>query len=904
MTSPARARLPGAEARAVGAAFVTLFGMAAAHALLETARDALFLARLPPSQLPWAYLAIAAGAAAISQVPLPSSRTRLGRHALPLVLLATAGVTLAVWASGASGPWTVRALYVWTGVNATITGLHFWLRVGERWTVTQAKRTYRWVALGGLLGGIAGAALARGLAAGGPPDRLVLASALVQALAAAGPALLLAAPRRAGARPRVSLRSSRRLLRERPYVRGLASLALLATLALTAADFVFKSHVAREVPASQLAWFFATFYTVLNALALVTQLAVTGWLLRVLGLVRAQQVLPALLLVASGGVVAGLGAVAALLLKIADGSLREAHRTTSELLLVPLPDDVRARTKPLLDVVVRRGGQALASIAILAAMALPGAEAWVAAATALLSLAWMAQAIALRRPYLDLFRTALRDRAPAELPPVDLGSLEALFVALGSDDDAEVVAAMDVLADQGRARLVPSVILYHPSEEVALHALALFERSGRRDLGAAADRLLGHPSARMRAAALQARASPAPEDGALLRGALADASPVVRAAAAVALVSLGELAHGAGGVLAALLADPDPEARRALARAIAHRPSPALEDVLLALASSEDPEVLVDVSRAAGALRSARLLPGLLGLLERREVRAPARAALLAFGDEGLAFLEAALADASLPGEIRRHVPRTISRFEPERAGRVLLARLPDEPDGLVRFKILRGLGRIVADSPAVELDRSLLRRAAERTLEAAFRLVRWRTVLEAGAREDPRRATRVHALLAALLRDKERHATERLFRLLALDLRGEDLEDVHRGLENADPRLRASSRELLEHLLRPALRGPVLALVDEAPDLARLARAGSFAPRGALEYEGLLAALLDAPGDTLRTLTVHHVAELGLAGLRDEIVRLRRERATPLLERAAARALRALPERTRGAPP
>jgi len=31
----------------------------AAHTLLETARDALFLARLPPSRLAWVYLAIA-----------------------------------------------------------------------------------------------------------------------------------------------------------------------------------------------------------------------------------------------------------------------------------------------------------------------------------------------------------------------------------------------------------------------------------------------------------------------------------------------------------------------------------------------------------------------------------------------------------------------------------------------------------------------------------------------------------------------------------------------------------------------------------------------------------------------------------------------------------------------------
>ena len=48
------------ERRPTAIAFLVLFGILAAHTILETARDALFLARLPPSQLPWMYLAMAA----------------------------------------------------------------------------------------------------------------------------------------------------------------------------------------------------------------------------------------------------------------------------------------------------------------------------------------------------------------------------------------------------------------------------------------------------------------------------------------------------------------------------------------------------------------------------------------------------------------------------------------------------------------------------------------------------------------------------------------------------------------------------------------------------------------------------------------------------------------------------
>ncbi|HYG68689.1 MAG TPA: hypothetical protein VD838_13565, partial [Anaeromyxobacteraceae bacterium] len=348
--------------------------------MLETARDALFLAGLPASQLPWTYLAIAAAAAALASVRRPPGRSALGRHDLSALLLLCAGVTAALWALDARSPWVLRALYVWTGVNATVTSLHFWLVLGERWTVGQAKRLYGVVATAGLVGGVAGAALARVLAGTAGPDALVLASALALAATAAGPAVLVRSPGHAARPPPLPIAASVRLVRRHPYTRGLAVLALASTVAFTAVDFVFKSSVARQVAPHELPEFFASFYAVVNALALAGQVLATGWLLRVFGLPRVQWVLPALLAVGSAGVVGGVGILAAVLAKLVDGTLREGHRTTSELLLVPVPDDLRARAKPMLEIVARRGGQALASLGILGATALPHAERWVAGA--------------------------------------------------------------------------------------------------------------------------------------------------------------------------------------------------------------------------------------------------------------------------------------------------------------------------------------------------------------------------------------------------------------------------------------------------------------------------------------------------------------------------------------------
>ncbi|HEY7514812.1 MAG TPA: hypothetical protein VIC87_10055, partial [Vicinamibacteria bacterium] len=277
--------------------------------------------------------------------------------------------------------------------------------------------------------------------------------------------------------------------------------------------------------------------------------------------------------------------------------------------------------------------------------------------------------------------------------------------------------------------------------------------------------------------------------------------------------------------------------------------------------------------------------------LALRDVRSAARDALLAYGEEGLVFLAEALEDHALPHELRRHLPRTIALFSAQEAADVLQRHLPAETDGMVRFKMLRALNRLAAD-PGVLFDADLLRRATEATVEAAFRLVDWRRVLEEGAIADPRRATPGHELLVRLLRDKETHALERVFRLLALQFRDEDFRGIYFGLRNNDARVRSSSRELLENLVKAPLRMPLLALVDDAQDWDRLQRAAPFYSPRLVDYETLLARILDEPGESMRCIAIYHVGELGLVELKPRLLTFRPEETGFFLSRVVERTL------------
>jgi HEAT repeat protein len=333
------------------------------------------------------------------------------------------------------------------------------------------------------------------------------------------------------------------------------------------------------------------------------------------------------------------------------------------------------------------------------------------------------------------------------------------------------------------------------------------------------------------------------------------------------------------------------ETTLAVARVIREEPSKIFVKPLLRLVEVPEPEVQVLAAESMGRIGDDRFLPALLPLLTQRLTREAARQAFLAYGPAGLLFLDEALQDPSLPQELRRHLPRTLSLFEPAAAARVLERRLLPEEDGMVRFKILRALNRL-GQYPEVELDPRILEQAMSGTLQAALRLLHWRLVLERGVVEDARRRTPGHELLKSLLADKEAHATERLFRLLSLLHRKEDMKGIYRGLANSNAKVRAGSRELLENLLEPPLRAGVLALVDDAPLEERLRRAAPVYPASALGYEALLALMLEQSGESLRSVGAYHAGELRLQGLRPKLESMRTVEAGFFLARVAEHAL------------
>ena len=862
--------------------FATLLIIIAAHTMMETARDTLFLSDLPAARLPWAYLCIAALAVVVGGGFGRLTRSLPRRETLTIALLAVVAVSAAFWhLSDGRRPATLFALYVWTGLASSLLTIQLWLRAANLFDVGRAKRVFTLIGAGGLAGATLGAAGASVVLHFAEPRALILGGASLFACAAIVNRLWTTPPAPPLPAATEDGDSTLALLRRDPYLWRLLLLTVVATVVVTGLDFVFKSVVAESIARPRLGHFLARYHTAVNASALVFQLFLAPRVILGAGVIGALVLLPAI--VAAGtAATAALGGLAWILLaKATDGTMRHSlDRAGNEILHLPLAETVREHWKAVTTGLGQRGGQALASLALLVAVSFGASHHAIAAALAVLAIAWVACVLALRPLYVQRFREQLRTfkvGAQGTLPPLDLPSLEILLTAAGSTDDAEVLAALDMLEAYEKQDLVAPLLVDHRSRDVALRAVALLAESPRADVARLVERAASHPDGEVRAAALRLRAAAAPDE-ALLRHHLQDEAPAVRCAALVGLIGGGFLqGRQAEDALHELIAAVAPDAAATLACALVDLPPNLAAPLARELGANPDPAIGVSVARALAAEPSPVFLETLVALLADRAARGPAREALVALGDAALDRLERVLADPETPPAVRLHVPRTISAFASQRAAAILGRRLPDEDDYRVRYKILRGLGRLRADDRSLPIDAEALQGASEKFLARAATLlvyrVAWNKLAEAGAVPASR------GLLPALLEDKERRALESVFRVLHILEPSAEYGLVHRGLAAGDPRARAGGREILENVLRGPLGPALLAMTDTQAPAERLARLlethARPEARALLAADGdervrlahaLLARAADDPNGILRDIARHELGAVDQA--------------------------------------
>jgi ATP:ADP antiporter, AAA family len=875
------------EGRAFSLSFGVLALIIGAHTLVETARDTLFLSRLPPERLAFVYVAVALGTLLLT----PFSRRLVewvgARNALVLTSLASA-FGIGWFRLRPHGTVSVFALYVFCGLAITLLVAEFWIVASTLFTAAQGRRLFGPLAAGGVLGAVLGALVSTlTLMRYGVDALLVFASFgfVLAALVATFFELEEEGTLEAALEP-PPLPDAVQEARREPLTRKIALMVALSTALSVVIDYVFKARAVDYHSSAELGSFFARYYLALNAITLVLQLFLTGPLVARLGVLGVSLFSPGLLVLgALAATLTGVPLVTAITLRGLDGGLRNSvQRVALELLWAPIERHQKAEVKGLVDGAVARGAQALAAVGlgVLTSSLKVGLSTLTFIGAGLAAL-WLVAGLRVQRPYLELFRRALgrgdfdRDGQGREL---DLTAVEALLEALARPDPVDVIAAMNLLAERGRGRMVPALILYHDDERVLRRALELFAESERRDWFALGERLLQHRSQEVRLAAVRALAlagdRPAIERAAQhedvevqARAALHLAQLTGRSLRADPRVQRALQAHGDSGIAL----------RLALIEALGAHPSHDGTSLLLELAA--DPQLTTAVTTALATSADASAIDYLIERLAIRKERTLAQKGLVHVGPPAQAIITRRLEGV---GEDRRtllHLPLTLAKFENQSAVDVLLGVLrSDRHSGFIRYKALRGLEQIALRTK-LAIDAAPIHAEIARNALEYLRLLGMALPL----RGEPATRERTSlSLVLGLVEDKLAQALDRLERLVQIAQRTDDVPGVFRALASSDRHERARAAEYLDALARgwdrrrdrprrasgggrgaeprplPGRLALLLGLVfGEASDQERVAASTPYVGEPPSSSERALGGLLELGGDPLLAAFARH---------------------------------------------
>ncbi|HVV84938.1 MAG TPA: HEAT repeat domain-containing protein, partial [Kofleriaceae bacterium] len=481
----------GLQEREAGRALRLLafaFLLTAALVLLKTAQRGIFLTSYSRDRIPDAFM-VSAAVLAVSSLGVSALAPRLGVYRLMVALLGGAcvllGASRAAMAGGAR--WVPFALYIVGEVVSGVLLVQGWGLITEALDVRSARRLLPLIGAGAglawVLGGLGTGALA-GLV--GTPGLLLVSAGL---LAAAGVALRAIGARdleRHRSAPVVGGGTFARIGDAAGYVAGEPLLRLLAAISVIdllveqLIDFqLFAVAQDRFARPAEIAGFMGHIYAITGVATVLAPLLVTGRLLARFGSTRCLFAAPAwsftlsvLLLVHPG-----LAAVAAL--SAGDRMLKQALSAPGRAQMqAPLPAWRRAQAGALIRGVLAPLGYVAGAAAL--KLVPPDSLRGPAGAVVLLSLGVVAVVLGLRPAYRGALRRSL-DRRQMDLEDEADGL------------DAEHAAAIAAQLDD--------------DEERAGFAIALLERAPVEIARPALRAACGHPSPRVRAAAVEALAS-------------------------------------------------------------------------------------------------------------------------------------------------------------------------------------------------------------------------------------------------------------------------------------------------------------------------------------------------------------------------------------------------------------
>ncbi len=247
------------------------------------------------------------------------------------------------------------AFYVYVSLFALLSVTYFYQYCHSLLTIREAKKTISRIGVGAIAGGVFG-----GYYAYGAVNYIGNTGLVLSGVCFIGTALflLLIVHKKYGGHysqrlKKVSKVRTRSIWRIR-HVRNIALIIGLGVVVAKLVDYQFNYVASLHMTsADALTSFFGFWYSSLNILGLLIQSVFTRRFIDRFGITVGMSVMPILLLVATVGIIVAPVLACAVILKSAEGSLKQSlYKTSTEINIMALAKRVREKAKTMVDVVI------------------------------------------------------------------------------------------------------------------------------------------------------------------------------------------------------------------------------------------------------------------------------------------------------------------------------------------------------------------------------------------------------------------------------------------------------------------------------------------------------------------------------------------------------------------------
>lgn len=856
-----------------------------AYYILKPVSRALFLNKFDIDKLPYLYVLIAAAGGLLAYVYTKVAVRSSLKTAVAGAMVFSIGMLLLIWwLIGLNQPWVYYFFNIWVSLFSVMLVSQGWLVAANVFTPREAKRLYGLLGAGAVVGAAFGGEFtARAVKYIGPRD-LLLASAGFVALAwvafrftAAQKGVSLAGAKGAEAEEaNVELADILRSIRTQRHLQVIVAIMILTFVVDVSIEYQFNAYAklaykGHDPTGVGLTAFLGNFYGIyLNLITIVLQVVFTAFVVQRMGVGGTLQIMPVTIGITSVATFFFSGVWAAGALRLTEAATRYTlNRTGMELLYLPLPLELKNRTKAFIDIFVDRFGRGLGGMMLVALTALLHfSPRMIALVTAAFAVPWVILSQVASREYIATVRRRISSRrldfTAARIDPADRNTIRLLEETADGTNARQSAYAISVLAEIDNYRIDPLLVRHIADDDAGVRQKVFEVATARQMPGlerAARAELARDDSAREAAVAYLLAVSPDPAD---TMSRLLDESDSRIAEAAV---RAGRPGIGSEAIrfdwLESAAHNEDP-ARRHLAAATLSLTGERGVPLLRELLRDSHPEVAREAVCSAGKVRDRSLIFALLPLLPRTDLRADVLEALAAYGDGICGTLADLLNDETLPLNIRVQAPRALKLIRTQRSVDVLVNAI-GHGNLAIRESVLRALNSIRNREPDLDYHRSFV---TEQILAEARYYFELNAAL-APLRDhmQPRTAA---GLLARTIEQRLEQAVERLFRLLGLRYPPVEIYSAYLAWSSRRADDLSAALEFLDETLDRDLKRVVLPMLDEPAHVQELGRRlYGFEPRTA---ENAVRELIASKDPWLVACAIAAARELKLYALAREI--------------------------------